>query len=111
MSEYTQAAIKQQMHYLMREKHDPLLTLVRKVKSERAMVEIGVEMADYHKSTGYAGYTDPDQVKQDDLDYIVTHRIALICATQRLNDFQAENFANWQDWNNTRESAIAATRP
>ena len=106
---YTSAALRRQMGYL--KQRDPLLALVNSVKNERGMVEIGVEMADYHKSTGYAGYADPDQVKQDDLDYIVTHRLALICAAQRLNDFQAENFTNWQDWNDTRESAIAATRP
>jgi len=107
---YTQTAIQRQMRYA-KQQHDPLLTLVSAVKNERTMVAIGIEIAEYHKATNYAGYADPDEVRKDDLDYIIDHRLALICAAQRLNDLQAENFTNWKDWNDTRESAIAATRP
>jgi len=107
---YTRDALRRQKRYA-NEQHDPILTMAYKVREERGMMEIGNEIADYHKSTNYAGYTNPDQVRQDDIDYIVEHRLALICAATRLDRSQADGMANWQDWNDTRESAIAATRP
>ena len=90
---------------------EPIIALRRKVSITRIMLDIGISVAAYHEVTGYVGYDDPEQVYQDDLDYIVDHRLALICAAEILDALQAEDAIAWQDWNDTRESAIAATRP
>ena len=90
---------------------DPIIALRHKVNIARIMLDIGIAVAAYHKSTEYAGYDDPEHVYQDDLDYIIDRRLALIGAAGRLDALQKIDSIAWQDWNDTRESAIAATRP
>ena len=97
--------IETQQRY--RQQRNPISALRARITRERDMVDIGSRLYDWRlNERGYASEAE----RQEDIDYITEHRLALICANIEYGRVMQHELEKEHDWQEECAIAIGALR-
>ena len=99
--------IETQQRYRQQQR-DPISALRSRIVRERDMVDIGTRLYEWHAGRGE--YANDETRRQADIDYIVTHRLALICANIEYGRVMQRELEKEHDWQEERAIALGALR-
>ena len=98
--------IETQRRYRL-QRRDPISTLRARITRERDMVDIGTRLYNWRlNERGYASEAE----RQEDIDYITEHRLALICANIEYGQVMRHELEKEHDWQEERAIALGALR-